>query len=133
MENRARSRTLRAGELCSLRWDQVDLERGLIHVRRLKNGTPNVHPMGGTEMRALRRLMREQPESRYVFLTERRAPMTTGLRKMVARIGEWAEFPFPVQVRTAQRIQVNTSHSPELYPDHLRDMTMRIVEQIHRK
>jgi type 1 fimbriae regulatory protein FimB/type 1 fimbriae regulatory protein FimE len=28
---------LRASELCALRWDQVDLERGLVHVRRLKN------------------------------------------------------------------------------------------------
>jgi integrase len=88
---------LRAGELCSLRWDQIDLGRGLLHVRRLKNGTPSVHPMGGAEIRALRRLKREQPESRYVFLSERLAPMTTaGLRKTVARMGERARFPFPV-------------------------------------
>ena len=88
---------LRAGELCSLRWDQVDLGRGLLHVRRIKNGTPSVHPMGGVEIRALRRLKREQPESRYVFITERLAPMSTaGLRKTVARIGERARFPFPV-------------------------------------
>ena len=33
---------LRASELCVLRWDQFDLERGLVHVRRLKNGTPSV-------------------------------------------------------------------------------------------
>jgi integrase len=86
---------LRAGELCALRWDQVDLEHGLIHVRRLKNGTPSVHPVGGTEIRAFRRL--KQLESRHVFLTERRAPMTTaGFRKMIGRIGEQADFPFPV-------------------------------------
>ena len=88
---------LRAAELCALRWDQVDLGRGLLHVRRVKNGMPSVHPMGGTEIRALRRLKREQVESRHVFLTERRAPMTTaGFRKLVGRIGESAEFPFPV-------------------------------------
>ena len=88
---------LRASELCALRWDQVDLERGLVHVRRLKNGTPSVHPMGGVEIRALRRLKREQIESRYVFVTERRAPMTAaGFRKMVARTGERGKFPFPV-------------------------------------
>src|SRR5438876_274721 len=29
---------LRVGELCVLRWDQVDLRHGLLHVRRLKNG-----------------------------------------------------------------------------------------------
>jgi len=88
---------LRAGELCLLRWDQVDLGHGLLHVRRVKNGTPSVHPMGGIEIRALRRLKREQPESRYVFVTELLGPMTTaGFRKVVARIGESAEFPFPV-------------------------------------
>ena len=31
---------LRASELCALRWDQVDPERGLVHVGRLENGTP---------------------------------------------------------------------------------------------
>lgn len=88
---------LRATELCTLRWDQVDLGRGLLHVRRIKNGTASVHPMGGPEIRALRRLKREQPESRYVFLTERLGPMTTaGFRKLIARIGENAKFPFPV-------------------------------------
>ena len=88
---------LRASELCALRWDQVDLERGLVHVRRLKNGTPSVHPIGGAEIRALRRLKREQIESRYVFVAERRAPMTAaGFRKMVARTGETGMFPFPV-------------------------------------
>lgn len=45
---------LRAGELCALRWDQVDLEHGLLHVWRVKNGMASVHPMGGTEIRALR-------------------------------------------------------------------------------
>ena len=88
---------LRASELCALRWDQMDFSRGLLHVQRLKNGTPSVHPMGGTEIRALRRLKREELESRHIFLTERRAPMTTaGFRKMLGRIGKEAEFPFPV-------------------------------------
>ena len=88
---------LRASELSALRWDQVDLGRGLLHVRRVKNGTASVHPMGGTEIRALRRLKREQPESRYAFITERLGPMTTaGFRKMLARIGEAAKFPFSV-------------------------------------
>jgi integrase len=60
----------------ALRWDQVDFERGMLHLRRVKNGTPSVHPLGGSEIRALRRLQREQPESRHVFLTERRSPMS---------------------------------------------------------
>jgi type 1 fimbriae regulatory protein FimB/type 1 fimbriae regulatory protein FimE len=59
----------------------VDFGHGLLHVRRIKNGTPSVHPMGGVEIRALRRLKREQAESRHVFLTERVAhehPAGTG-------------------------------------------------------
>ena len=88
---------LRAAELCSLRWEQIDLGRGLLHVRRIKNGTPSVHPIGGGEIRALRRLKREQLESRYVFVTERLGPMTTaGFRKLIARISGEAKFPFPV-------------------------------------
>ena len=31
---------LRAAELIDLRWDQVDLDNALLHVRRLKNGSP---------------------------------------------------------------------------------------------
>ena len=68
---------LKIAELCPLRWDQVDFGHGLLHVRRIKNGTPSVHPMGGVEIRALRRLKREQAESRHVFLTERVMPMST--------------------------------------------------------
>jgi type 1 fimbriae regulatory protein FimE len=76
---------------------QVDLAHGLLHVRRLKNGMASVHPMGGGEIRDLRRLKREQIESRHVFLTERRAPISpAGFRKLMARIGEAGEFPFPV-------------------------------------
>lgn len=47
---------LRVTELVSLRWDQVDLDAGLLHVRRLKNGTPSTHPLRGPETRALRKL-----------------------------------------------------------------------------
>ena len=56
---------LRAAELVDLRWEQVDLEHALLHVRRLKNGSPATHPLTGRELRALRRLQREQePKSR---------------------------------------------------------------------
>jgi type 1 fimbriae regulatory protein FimB/type 1 fimbriae regulatory protein FimE len=35
----------RVAELCSLRWDQVDLSQGFVHVRRIKRGLPSVHPV----------------------------------------------------------------------------------------
>jgi integrase len=66
---------LRASELVDLRWDQVDFPTGRLHVRRVKQGTPSTHPILGDELRALRRLQREQePKSPFVFTSERGAP-----------------------------------------------------------
>jgi integrase len=88
---------LRASELCGLRWDQIDLNSGRLHVRRAKGGIDNVHPLGGNEIRALRQLRRENMESRYVFVTERGGPATTAVfLKTIARTGEAAKLPFPV-------------------------------------
>ena len=67
---------LRASELCDLQWSQVELTTGRLHVRRAKNGSPSVHPMQGDEIRALRRLQREQGLSSHVFMSERDGPMT---------------------------------------------------------
>jgi type 1 fimbriae regulatory protein FimB/type 1 fimbriae regulatory protein FimE len=46
---------LRASELCGLRWDQIDLNSGRLHVRRAKGGIDNVHPLRGTEIQFLNR------------------------------------------------------------------------------
>jgi type 1 fimbriae regulatory protein FimE len=88
---------LRASELCSLRWEQVDLVHGRLHVSRVKNGMPSVHPLTGTELRALRRLQREQEPGRYLFMSERGAPMSAvGFRRMMGRLGKAAKMPFTV-------------------------------------
>jgi type 1 fimbriae regulatory protein FimE len=88
---------LRVSELCSLRWDQVDLAQGLLHVRRRKNGTPSSHPLHGPELRALRRLQRDYPTCPYVFTGERNGPLTDStVRKLVARAGRAAKLDFPV-------------------------------------
>src|SRR5438477_10851883 len=47
---------LRAQELCSLRWAQVDLRHGRLHVNCAKGGIESVHPLHGPELRALRPL-----------------------------------------------------------------------------
>ena len=88
---------LRVSEVCSLRWDQVDLGQGMLHVRRAKNGTPSTHPLHGPELRSLRRLQRDYPDCPYVFTGERKGPLTEStVRKIVARAGESAELGFPV-------------------------------------
>jgi hypothetical protein len=64
------------GQLVGLRWE-VDFSRAVLHVRRVKGGTPSVHPVSGVELRALRRLQRESKASPFVFVSERGAPFTT--------------------------------------------------------
>jgi integrase len=88
---------LRAGELCDLQWHQVELAAGRLHVRRSKRGTPSVHPIQGDEIRALRRLQREQPPGSHVFTSERGGPMTPkSFHTLIARLGERAGVPFPI-------------------------------------
>jgi integrase len=88
---------LRAAELCDLQWSQVELNTGRLHIRRAKNGSPSVHPLQGDEIRALRRLQREQGPSSHVFMTERDGPMTPkAFHALFGRIGARARMPFPI-------------------------------------
>lgn len=88
---------LRVSELVALRWDQVDLGQGLMHVTRLKNGVDSTHPVRGPEIRALRRLQRDYPDTPYVFVTERKGSLTAStVRKLMARAGQNAGLGFPV-------------------------------------
>src|SRR6516225_1104012 len=43
---------LRASELVALRWDDIDLATGRLHVRRAKSGDASVHPISARESRA---------------------------------------------------------------------------------
>ena len=89
---------LRAAELVDLRWEQIDLEQALLHVRRLKNGSPATHPLTGKELRALRRIQREQdPKSPFIFISERGVPFSKrGFQAMVERAGEAAGFDMKI-------------------------------------
>ena len=85
---------LRAAELCQLRWAQIDLRHGRLHVNRAKGGIESVHPLHGPELRALRPLQGAGP---YVFVTEAGTPTTTAwFLRMVQRTGQAAKLPFPV-------------------------------------
>ena len=87
---------LRVSELVDLRWDQVHFRTATLHVRRVKQGAPSTHPIIGDELRALRRLQREQePRSPFVFTSERGAPFATaGFARMLERAGTEAKFGF---------------------------------------
>lgn len=88
---------LRVSELISLNWSQLDLDQGLFYVIRRKNGLSTHHPLFGAELRALRQLKRDYPETDYVFMTERKAPITGDtVRKIISRAGEVAQLGFSV-------------------------------------
>jgi type 1 fimbriae regulatory protein FimB/type 1 fimbriae regulatory protein FimE len=87
---------LRVGELTDLRWDQVDLTHGRLHVNRLKNGDSSVHYLEGDEIRSLRKLNREYPDSDFIFCSERQGPLTSRtVHRIIARAGEHAGLKFP--------------------------------------
>ena len=88
---------LRVSELVALRWDMIDLKQGLMHVSRLKNGVNSTHPLRGPELRSLKKLSRDYPDTPYVFVTERKGPLTaSAVRKIITRAGELAKLGMPI-------------------------------------
>ena len=91
---------LRVSEACDLRWDDIDLPKRTITIRRLKGSTDSVHYLERDEVAGLKRLQREQePKAAYVFVNERGQPFgRMGIGRMIERAGEAAKLPFPVHV-----------------------------------
>jgi integrase len=88
---------LRTAEVAALRWEQVDFTRAMLHVRRVKRGTPATHPIQGDTLRSLRELQRNNRDSAFVFTSSRRSPLAPdSIRGIVERAGELAELSFPV-------------------------------------
>ena len=87
-----------SGRASSAGWEssQVDFTAGNMHVSRLKGSTDAVHPIRGDELRALRRLQREQsPKSAHSSSPASGAPFTpAGFRRMVQRTGDAAKLGF---------------------------------------
>jgi integrase len=95
----------RASELIALRWDQIDLKAGTLHVARLKNGSPSTHPLRGPELRALRSWRRAQGAAApYVFTSLRGGPMTRRtVYHLVAEAAKAAGIEFPVHPHMLRR------------------------------
>jgi type 1 fimbriae regulatory protein FimB/type 1 fimbriae regulatory protein FimE len=88
---------LRVGETTEMKWDQVDMRTGKLLVNRLKNGDPSVHYIEADEMRALRKLQRDYPDSPFLFASERGGPLSSRtVHTIVARAGVEAGIKFPV-------------------------------------
>jgi type 1 fimbriae regulatory protein FimB/type 1 fimbriae regulatory protein FimE len=94
---------LRVSEACDLRWDDIDLAKRTIIVRRLKGSTDSSHYLERDEHKALGELWRANAKqgckSDYVFVNERGQPFgRMGIARMIERAGEAAKLPFPVHV-----------------------------------
>ncbi len=92
---------LRVSEACDLRWDDIDLARRTIIVRRLKGSTDSSHYLERDELSGLKRLKREQDDAgnvnTYVFVNERGQPFARmGIARIIERAGEAARLPFAV-------------------------------------
>ncbi len=68
---------LRVSEAVGLRRDEVDLSASRLWVRRLKNGLSVEQPMGGDELRAVKRYLGlRSDELPWLFVSERGAQLT---------------------------------------------------------
>jgi integrase len=116
---------LRTAEVTRLKWDAIDFDRSELHVARAKSGKPGTHPLSGRELRALRRLKREQdPPSSFVFVSERGAPFAPrGFRQLVERLGVTAGFDFPVHAHMLRHAcgykLANDGHPTRALQDYL--------------
>jgi integrase len=88
---------LRVAEAVALRWEAVDVQAGTIHICRVKQGRPAVHPLRGPELRALRQVRRMYPDTAYLFVSERGGPLTArAVHHIVQRAGQVAGLSFPI-------------------------------------
>jgi type 1 fimbriae regulatory protein FimB/type 1 fimbriae regulatory protein FimE len=95
---------LRASELCHMRWDDFEFERARVHIRRIKRGDNAMHPLTGSELRALKRWQRHQPQqSQFVFTAWTAAPITRSTIYLIFKsAGELANIGFPVHPHMAR-------------------------------
>lgn len=88
---------LRVSELTDLKWNQIDFEASRLHVRRVKGSESGVHPIQGDELRALRKMQRDANQAPWVFISERKGPLSSdAIQKMIARAGEVAGLGMPI-------------------------------------
>jgi integrase len=79
---------LRVSEACDLRWDDIDLPKRTLIVRRLKGSTNSVHYLERDELNGLKLLRRQQQadgiKAAYVFINERGQPFgRMGIGRMI--------------------------------------------------
>lgn len=89
---------LRVSELVNLQWQDIEIESSLIHVFRLKNGKPSVHPLQQDEIEALQAMRWPSYKADgAVFRAKHGGAMTAnGFYRNFRDIGVAAGLPFKV-------------------------------------
>ncbi|MEP0859298.1 tyrosine-type recombinase/integrase [Trichocoleus sp. DQ-U1] len=88
---------LRVREAVNLQWKDVNFTTKHLYVRRLKKGALSNQPLYGDEVRSLRQLQREYPDTAWLFNSERQAPLTTRtVKDIVSRAAEEARLVYSV-------------------------------------
>lgn len=89
---------LRASEVCSLKWNQIDFYTRRMHVQRIKGSMDSVQPIRDREIRMLKRLYEKRiHKAPYVFRSERGEKLTPiAFRTMIYRVAEKADLNITV-------------------------------------
>jgi type 1 fimbriae regulatory protein FimB/type 1 fimbriae regulatory protein FimE len=122
----------RVSELVALRWDQIDLARETVFVRRLKRGKNNTQDLARVELSALKKLAKGSGgRQTFVFRNERGGALSRwAFDKMLRRAGAACEPPIAVHPHMLRHacgfVLINDGHSTRRVQDHLghRNITM---------
>jgi integrase len=89
---------MRAVEICNLRWDDIELDKARITIRRVKRGDDSRQPLTPKEMKAIRSHQRHQlVESAYVFTGWTSCPLDrSSLWGLINKIGKLTNLGFSV-------------------------------------
>jgi len=95
---------LRLSELADLQWRMFDFDRKLLRVSRSLHGIDSRHPLSSMELKALRKLRKDYPGSRYLFVSGDGSRLSSrSISRIIAEAGEDAGIKIPVNPRVLSR------------------------------
>jgi len=115
---------LRESEALMIRLDSLKLDSAQLWVERVKGGRSSYHPIGGDELRLIRRYLRTRRDDLpWLFISERMQPLSDrSTRVIVAKAAEAAKLPHvhPHMLRHSCGFYLhNQGHNSRLIQDYL--------------
>lgn len=89
----------RASETCNMRLADLDLKSSRLFFARSKGSRDAHHPVRGDVLRAIKRYLRDRPETNlpWLFVNERGEPLTRkGVYHIITNSSKRSPLPFPV-------------------------------------